>query len=503
MESRSDPSALARGRLAVLSAHLAANRSFGGFSSVLERSATLSQEDARPPGNLGGSLTVIDERTGKKYALPVSAEGTVKATDLKKVHDFSIFGFDFITAGKNDKGLKIYDPGYLNTAPVRSSICFIDGDEGILRYRGYPIEELAENSTFLEVAYLLISVPNPIVFQCTGIYLPKVNWKTGSMQYLSILLCRRASWLVFDIIQAMPHDAHPMGVLVSALSTLSVFHPDANPALRVIKTNNCIYLDISLLCRVKIFITQSKLETSKLCEYLERYVLICTNNCSCSLFTVSRKASRSSFRQAVIFREFLIYAGLFVSLVSSLKFEVFASQVCCFVCSGVDVFTALAGAVGALYGPLHGGANEFFPVLFAIPRMAGYLAHWRESLDDPDTKIMRPQQVYTGVWLRQYTPVRERLVSEATDRLGQVAVSNASKRRLAGSRANLPNELSMSGDQMEPVCEDRAKRRQSSSKVALSQTRRTPENELLTGAVGEGKMRGKEAGGISETFILH
>ncbi|RWW19973.1 hypothetical protein GW17_00015942 [Ensete ventricosum] len=475
MESRSDPSALARGRLAVLSAHLAANRSFGGFSSVLERSATLSQEDARPPGNLGGSLTVIDERTGKKYALPVSAEGTVKATDLKKVHDFSLFGFDFITAGKNDKGLKIYDPGYLNTAPVRSSICFIDGDEGILRYRGYPIEELAENSTFLEVAYLLISVPNPIVFQCTGIYLPKVNWKTGSMQYLSILLCRRASWLVFvinDIIQAMPHDAHPMGVLVSALSTLSVFHPDANPALRVIKTNNCIYLDISLLCRVKIFITQSKLETSKLCEYLERYVLICTNNCSCSLFTVSRKASRSSFQQAVIFREFLIYAGLFVSLVSSLKFEVFASQVCCFVCSGVDVFTALAGAVGALYGPLHGGANE----------------------------------VYTGLWLRQYTPVRERLVSEATDRLGQVAVSNASKRRLAGSRAgqsNMPNELSVSGDQMEPVCEDRAKRRQSSSKVALSQTRRTPENELLTGAVGEGKMRGKEAGGISETFILH
>ncbi|RRT79376.1 hypothetical protein B296_00025462 [Ensete ventricosum] len=475
MESRSDPSALARGRLAVLSAHLAANRSFGGFSSVLERSATLSQEDARPPGNLGGSLTVIDERTGKKYALPVSAEGTVKATDLKKVHDFSLFGFDFITAGKNDKGLKIYDPGYLNTAPVRSSICFIDGDEGILRYRGYPIEELAENSTFLEVAYLLISVPNPIVFQCTGIYLPKVNWKTGSLQYLSILLCRRASWLVFvinDIIQAMPHDAHPMGVLVSALSTLSVFHPDANPALRVIKTNNCIYLDISLLCRVKIFITQSKLETSKLCEYLERYVLICTNNCSCSLFTVSRKASRSSFQQAVIFREFLIYAGLFVSLVSSLKFEVFASQVCCFVCSGVDVFTALAGAVGALYGPLHGGANE----------------------------------VYTGVWLRHYTPVRERLVSEATDRLGQVAVSNASKRRLAGSRAgqsNMPNELSMSGDQMEPVCEDRAKRRQSSSKVALSQTRRTPENELLTGAVGEGKMRGKEAGGISETFILH
>ncbi|XP_073116568.1 citrate synthase 3, peroxisomal-like [Elaeis guineensis] len=80
-----------------------------------------------------------------------------------------------------------------------------------------------------------------------------------------------------------------------------------------------------------------------------------------------------------------------------------------------------------------GFPTEFFPVLFAIPRMAGYLAHWRESLDDPDTKIMRPQQVYTGVWLRHYTPVRERLVSNEADRLGQVAVSNATRRRLAGA----------------------------------------------------------------------
>uniref|UniRef100_M1BGI8 Citrate synthase n=1 Tax=Solanum tuberosum TaxID=4113 RepID=M1BGI8_SOLTU len=206
--------------------------------------------------------------------------------------------------------------------------------------------------------------------------------------------------------------------------------------------------------------------------------------------------------------------------------------------SGVDVYTAIAGAVGALYGPLHGGANEavlrmlseiasidnipefiegvknrkrkmsgfghrvyknydprakvikklaeevfsivgrdplievavalekaalsdeyfverklypnvdfysgliyraigfpteFFPVLFAIPRMAGYLAHWRESLDDPDTKIMRPAQVYTGVWLRHYMPLQDRSPSAETDKFGQVSVSNATRRRLAGS----------------------------------------------------------------------
>ncbi|URE48411.1 citrate synthase [Musa troglodytarum] len=472
MESRSDSSALARGRLAVLSAHLSADRSFGGFSSVLERSPTLSQEDARPPGSLGGSLTVIDERTGKKYALPVSAEGTVKATDLKK-----------ITAGNNDKGLKIYDPGYLNTAPVHSSICFIDGDEGILRYRGYPIEELAENSTFLEVAYLLMYGNLPTESQLA-------DWEFAISQHAAV------PQGILDIIQAMPHDAHPMGVLVSALSTLSVFHPDANPALRGQDLYHSKQVRDKQIVRVL-----GKVPTIAAAAYL-----------------------RLAGRPPVLPSSNLSYSENFLFMLDSF---------------GVDVFTALAGAVGALYGPLHGGANEavlkmlneigqvenipefiegvknrkrklsgfghrvyknydprakvirklaeevfsivgrdplievavalekaalsddyfikrklypnvdfysgliyravgfpteFFPVLFAIPRMAGYLAHWRESLDDPDTKIMRPQQVYTGVWLRHYTPVRERLVSETTDKLGQVAVSNASKRRLAGSR---------------------------------------------------------------------
>ena len=87
---------------------------------------------------------------------------------------------------------------------------------------------------------------------------------------------------------------------------------------------------------------------------------------------------------------------------------------------------------GLIYRAM-GFPPEFFTVLFAIPRMAGYLAHWRESLDDPDTKIIRPQQVYTGEWLRHYIPPKERLVPAKADRLGQVSVSNASKRRLSGS----------------------------------------------------------------------
>nr|XP_016455679.1 PREDICTED: citrate synthase, glyoxysomal-like [Nicotiana tabacum]XP_016470517.1 PREDICTED: citrate synthase, glyoxysomal-like [Nicotiana tabacum] len=140
---KGNSSAVARGRLAVLSAHLAASVNLSD-SKLLETSVVSATSVVAPPPNLKGALTIIDERTGKRYPVQVSEEGTIKATDLKK-----------ITAGQNDKGLKLYDPGYLNTAPVRSSICYIDGDAGILRYRGYPIEELAEGSSFLEVAYLL------------------------------------------------------------------------------------------------------------------------------------------------------------------------------------------------------------------------------------------------------------------------------------------------------------------------------------------------------------
>ncbi|GLU06606.1 hypothetical protein SLE2022_236250 [Rubroshorea leprosula] len=135
--SNSEVGIKVNGCLAILATHLAAPR-HSNFSSppIIEPWCVSAQAAA----SLASSLTIIDERTGKKYPVPVSAEGTVKAVDLKK-----------ITTGKDDKGLKMYDPGYLNTAPVHSSISYIDRDHGILRYRGYPIEELAESSSFLEV----------------------------------------------------------------------------------------------------------------------------------------------------------------------------------------------------------------------------------------------------------------------------------------------------------------------------------------------------------------
>nr|GME13021.1 citrate synthase, glyoxysomal-like [Ipomoea batatas] len=208
MES-GDSSAVARARLAVLSYHFAPPASLNStHEGLLDASPVLATDLLQPPPNLKGALTIIDDRTGKRYRVHVSEEGTIKATDLKK-----------ISTGEHDKGLKLYDPGYLNTAPVRSSICYIDGDAGILRYRGYPIEELAEGSSFLEVAYLLMYGNLPSGNQLA-------DWEFTVSQHSAV------PQGILDIIQAMPHDAHPMGILVSAMSALSVFHPDANPALR-------------------------------------------------------------------------------------------------------------------------------------------------------------------------------------------------------------------------------------------------------------------------------
>ncbi|TQD90345.1 hypothetical protein C1H46_024112 [Malus baccata] len=493
-------------RLAVLSAHLAA-ATIEPYELGPALEPHCASAHVPPPGNLRGPLTIVDERTGKRYQVQVSEEGTVKATDLKK-----------ITTGKNDKGLKVYDPGYLNTAPVRSSICYIDGDEGILRYRGYPIEELAESSTFLEVAYLLMYGNLPSESQYA-------DWEFAVSQHSAV------PQGILDIIQAIPHDAHPMGVLVSAMSALSVFHPDANPALRGQEIYKSKQVRDKQIARIL-----GKAPTIAAAAYLRlagRPAVLPANNLSYSenflymldslyvillLFSDNHCGKYDIWSPSNLIKDFSvrIYRGnrsykpnprlarvLDVLFILHAEHEMNCSTAAArhLASSGVDVYTALAGATGALYGPLHGGANEavlkmlneigtvenipdfiegvknrkrkmsgfghrvyknydprakvirklaeevfsivgrdplievavalekaalsdeyfvkrklypnvdfysgliyramgfpteFFPVLFAIPRMAGWLAHWRESLDDPDTKIMRPQQITTG-----------------------------------------------------------------------------------------------------------
>lgn len=165
------------------------------------------------PGGGPGTLSIVDSRTGRRYEIPISAHGTIHGTDLKQ-----------ITAGGDGVGLRVYDNGYMNITACKSAISFIDGDAGILRYRGFPIEHLAEHSSFLEVSYLVVYGHLPTESQLH-------RWEEAVMRHSALPLA------VEEVINALPHDAHPMGTLLAGLAALSTCHPEQNPAL----AGNSIY----------------------------------------------------------------------------------------------------------------------------------------------------------------------------------------------------------------------------------------------------------------------
>jgi len=149
------------------------------------------------------TLTVTDNRTGKQYELPIE-NGAIRATDLLQIR-----------MSPDDPGLTSYDPGFVNTASCKSRITFIDGDRGILRYRGYPIEEIAEKSSFLETAYLIVKgeLPDTEHFRAW-----KRNITTHTLVHENVK----------KFMDGFRHDAHPMGILVSTIAALSTFYPDAD-----------------------------------------------------------------------------------------------------------------------------------------------------------------------------------------------------------------------------------------------------------------------------------
>jgi citrate synthase len=162
------------------------------------REACLSAT-TRKPG--GGTLEIVDSRTGSAYRIPISEDGTVNASAFK----------DIKVPGGDENGLVVYDPGYTNTSPCVSRISFIDGNKGILRYRGYPIETLAEKSSYLECAFCVIYGNLPTANQLA-------DWREAISRHSALPIP------VINTIEALPHDAHPMGVILAGLNALSVFH---------------------------------------------------------------------------------------------------------------------------------------------------------------------------------------------------------------------------------------------------------------------------------------
>ncbi len=423
------------------------------------------------------TLTIIDNRTGKQYEIPIK-NGAIKATDLFQIR---------IT---EEDGIVSYDPGFMNTASCQSKITYIDGDKGILRYRGFPIEQIAEKSNYLETAYLILHGELPTKTQLE-------DW-THNITYHSIIHEN-----IKKLIDGFHHDAHPMGILISTVGALSTFYPEAKKIFDAKSRCDQTYRLISKMPTLAAFAYRHSLGLPY--SYPDND-LSYTGNFLNMLFKMTElKYKPSPVLERALDILFILHADHEQNCSANAMRSVGSSQ--------VDPYSAVAAAAAALYGPLHGGANEavlrmlmeigakakvpefikkvkggegrlmgfghrvyknydpratiikeiadqvfevkgrnplldialelerialedeyfikrklypnvdfysgliyqsmglpmdMFPVLFAIPRTAGWIAQWEEMLLDPDQKLARPKQVYLGAQIRDYVPMDKR-----------------------------------------------------------------------------------------------
>jgi citrate synthase len=268
-------------------------------------------------------LRVTDERTGKSYEIPIQ-NGAVRASEFKKIR-----------SGDDDPGILLYDPAFLNTASCSSRITYIDGDKGILLYRGYPIEELAESCTYLEVAYLLLYGELPTRD-------PYEKWvrdiTTHTMVHESIK----------TFMEGFNYDAHPMGILVATIGALSTFYPDA----RNIHDAEIRARQIHRLVAKMPTLAAFAFRHSKGFPYVyPDNELSYTENFLSMLFKMSEiKYKPNPVLAKALEVLFILHADHEQNCSTNAIRSIGSSQ--------TDPFSAVSGALAALYGPLHGGANE-------------------------------------------------------------------------------------------------------------------------------------------------
>jgi citrate synthase len=430
------------------------------------------------------SLTIVDNRTGRQYEIPIE-HGAIRTADLRQIR-----------VSDDDFGVMGYDPAFTNTASCKSRITFIDGDRGILRYRGYPIEELAEHSNYLETAYLIVKGELPDV-------------KRFEMWRHNIVVHTFVHENIKMFMDGFRYDAHPMGMLLSTIGALSTFYPDAKHVddleSRRLQTRR-------LIGKLPTLAAFAYRRTRGLPYVYPDNELSYTGNFLQMLFKIGERVYQPN---PVLERALDV---LFI-LHADHEQNCSTNAVRCVGSSRVDPYSAVAAGVAALYGPLHGGANEavirmleeigsvdrvpaaikdfkegkgrlmgfghrvyrnydprgkiikrlayevfevtgknplidialelerialqddyfvsrklypnvdfysgiiyqamgfpvtMFPVLFAIPRVSGWLAQWAEMVRDPEQKISRPRQLYLGEGQRAWAPIERR--PEPTDR---------------------------------------------------------------------------------------
>ncbi|MFO1096234.1 MAG: citrate synthase [Planctomycetaceae bacterium] len=269
------------------------------------------------------SLSITDNRTGLKYELPI-ADGTIKALDLRQ-----------IKTDDADFGLMAYDPGYLNTASTRSSITYIDGDVGILRYRGYPIEQLAEHSTYMEVAYLLIHGELPTASQLE-------NWEDSIRHHTFVHENTKQQMECFR------YDAHPMGMFISTVAGLSTFYPLAK---RVREPKNRALQIKRLIAKVPTVAAWAyRHSQGRPYNYPNNDLSYTANFLTMMFKMVDNPYTPNPALVRALDVLFILHADHEQNCSTTAMRAIGSSE--------ADPYVSLAGAAAGLYGPLHGGANE-------------------------------------------------------------------------------------------------------------------------------------------------
>jgi citrate synthase len=269
------------------------------------------------------TLAITDNRTGKSYTLPIE-NGTVRAMDLRQIKRDS-----------DDFGLMTYDPALMNTASTKSAITFIDGDKGILEYRGYPVEQLAERSNFLEVAYLILfsELPNE---EQSAAWTYDITHHTFVHENIKTLM------------QAFRYDAHPMGMFISTVAALSTFYPEAS---KVNDAENRMVQIKRLIAKVPTIAAYTYRHNRGLSYVYPDNDLSYTGNFLNMMFKMTEtKYKPNPALERALDVLFILHADHEQNCSTNAMRAIGSSC--------VDSYSAMAGAAAALYGPLHGGANE-------------------------------------------------------------------------------------------------------------------------------------------------
>ena len=268
------------------------------------------------------SLTITDNRTGRTYEVPVQ-DGTIRAIDLRQ-----------IKAGDGDFGLMTYDPAFTNTASCKSRITFIDGDKGILNYRGYPIEQLAEQSNYLETAYLIVQgeLPNRAQYE---------SWVHDITHHTMV------HENIKELMGAFRFDAHPMGMLASTVAALSTFYPEAKDVRGKRVRYNQILRLIAKIPTIAAFAYRHSVGLPY--AYPDNDLSYCANFLQ-MMFKVSNRYEVNPILVRALEVLFILHADHEQNCSTSAMRGVGSSE--------SDPYSSMAAAIAALYGPLHGGANE-------------------------------------------------------------------------------------------------------------------------------------------------